>query len=126
VLRPGVFTQPDAPSPRVSSADLSLPASANELLARLSKRSHNDRFVALVWYSLAQGAIDGITTDEILAIYSSARDKKPANPSDVVSTCIKRGLLIESKRENQKTWQITRTGEDYAAKLWAETQPIAS
>ncbi len=98
-----------------------LPATINELLTLFRRKSHYDRFEAIAWYYLKKDGIDGITTDEILAAYSTAREKKPVNAADVVMTCIRKGHLVEGdRRGDQKTLRLLGSGEENIERLLSQ------
>ena len=97
------------------------PESINELLALMHDRSHPDRFEAILLHSLRRTGVDGLTTDEVLKAYSEGRAPKPANASDVIAKCVKRGHVMEGeKRDGQKTWRLTVTGERYMEQIVQE------
>lgn len=83
----------------------------NEFLASKKLNSHPDRIVAIACYQYRKG--DGsITTKDVLDAYASARMKKPQNVHDVISTCIRRGYLVDTDRkEGVRAWLITPSGE---------------
>lgn len=105
---------------RPSDAGL-MPESLNELLALRRIKSHTDRLEAIIFHSLKRQGVAALTTDDILSAYSSARISKPANPSDVIARCFRRGhVMAGSQRDGQKTWQLTSTGERYIEQLLKE------
>ena len=90
----------------------------NELLATLGECSHRDRFVAIIYHGLRQDGRDGLTNDEILEGYGVARIPRPANPSDVIAKCARRGHLMEGpRRDSHRTWRITQTGQRYIREM---------
>lgn len=85
-----------------------------EFMAKLKVNTETDRMPAILFYHLHNG-IESSTASEIHDVYSTIRQKKPANLSDVIGRCIRKGHIIESpeKKDNQKAWQITPSGEKY-------------
>jgi hypothetical protein len=99
-----------------------LPAAVNELLADLRNRPHTDRFTAVIYHSLKQGGPEALTTDEILSGYHATRMSRPSNPSDVIAKCFRKGHVTEdARREGQKTWRLTGSGERHVEQLLADT-----
>lgn len=113
-----------AVSPEASSNDLlveNVPATVNELLARLHSRSHPDRVEAIAFHALKRLGIDGVASDDILAAYSSSRLPRPVNLADTIAKSVRRGHLMDGqKRDGQKTWRLTVTGERYIDELLKE------
>ncbi len=103
-------------------ADEGVPESVNELLALLHRKSHQDRFEAIIYHALRRQAFDGLSTDQILSAYSAGRVARPANPADVIAKCHRRGHVMEGEmRDGQKTWRLTTgKGERYIEQLLHE------
>lgn len=112
----GPSGEPGQPPLRATEAlaEGAVPETLNELLAVLHDRTHHDRFEAIIFHALRLRGADGLTTDEIMNAYSVARVARPANPSDVMAKCVRRGHVMEGeRRDGQKTWRLTVTGERY-------------
>jgi hypothetical protein len=86
----------------------------NEFLAQRKIRSETDRLCTILYHQIHNGQ-NSSTRAEILQAYSSARIQQPTNLSDVIARCIRKGHVIEAleKKDGQKAWQITATGERY-------------
>ena len=86
----------------------------SEFLAQRKISTETDRVVAILYHQFHNGQ-ESSTKAEILEAYSAARTRKPANLSDVIARCIRKGHIIEApeKKESQKAWQITQSGEKY-------------
>jgi hypothetical protein len=86
----------------------------SEFLAQTNIRSEFDRVTAILYYQLRNGQNSSARV-EILQAYSNSRARQPANLSDVIAKCIRRGHVVESpeKKDGQKAWQITLSGEKY-------------
>ena len=86
----------------------------SEFLAQRKISTETDRVVAILYHQFHNGQ-ESSTRAEILEAYSAARIRKPANLSDVIARCIRKGHIIEAseKKEGQKAWQITQLGERY-------------
>lgn len=86
----------------------------SEFLPQTNIRSELDKVTAILYYQLHNGQ-NSSTRAEILQAYSSSRTRQPANLSDVIAKCIRRGHVVESpeKKDGQKAWQITLSGEKY-------------
>lgn len=87
----------------------------NELLASKNLKSHMDKVEAIAWYFLWQGSDDSVTRKDILDAYGKARMQKPQNLPDVINYSVRRGHLVDAleKKDGQKAWSITPTGERY-------------
>ena len=86
----------------------------SEFLAQMKINTETDRLATILYYHLHNGR-DSSTRAEILEAYSTARVRRPTNPADVIARCIRKGHVIEApeKKDGQKAWQITVTGEKY-------------
>lgn len=86
----------------------------SEFLAQSKIGSETDRVATILYYHLHNGR-DSSTRAEILEAYATARFRRPTNLSDVIARCIRKGHVIEAqeKKDSQKAWQITVTGEKY-------------
>jgi hypothetical protein len=101
-----------------------LPEHVGEMLASLQGNSHQDLFEAIVFHALRVRQVDGLTKDEVLDAYSVARVPKPANASDVIAKCMRRGHLMPGEdRDGKPTLRMTVTGEQYVQRLLA---PVAA
>lgn len=103
----------ETPQPASSTPTPPLTMQLNEFLASKKLDSHPDRIVAIACYQYRKG--DGnVTTKDVLDAYARARIKKPQNVHDVISTCIRRGYLVDTDRkEGVRAWLITPSGEAY-------------
>lgn len=86
----------------------------SEFLAQKKIESETDRIVSILYHHLHNGR-DSSTRAEILEAYATARFRRPTNLSDVIARSIRKGHVIEAqeKKDGQKAWQITGTGEKY-------------
>jgi hypothetical protein len=86
----------------------------SEFLAQKKIATETDRVTAILYYHLHNGQ-DSSTRGEIFDAYATARCRRPTNLSDVMARCIRKGHVIEppQKKDGQKAWQITGTGEKY-------------
>jgi hypothetical protein len=108
---------------RVAPAEI--PESVNEVLALLKDKPHTDRFEAVIYHALKRDGREAIPTDEILAAYSVTRMSRPANPSDVIAKCARRGHVRPGGvSDGQKTWSLTGLGERHVESLLAEVQGL--
>lgn len=106
--------------PAVGQRDLTTSLAAqqmriSEFLTQRNIGSETDRVVAILYHHLHNGQ-DSSTKEEILQAYAAARTRRPTNLSDVIARCIKKkGHVVEAseKKDGQKAWQITLTGERY-------------
>lgn len=96
----------------------------NELLASKSLKSHMDKVEAIAWHFLRQGSEDSVTRKDIFDAYGKARAQKPQNLTDVTNSSVRRGHLIDApeKKDGQKAWSITPTGERYIEERLQLTQ----
>lgn len=87
----------------------------NELLASKNLKSHMDKVEAIAWHFLWQGSDDSVTRKDILDAYGKRRMQKPQNLTDVINYSVRRGHLVDAleKKDGQKAWSITPTGERY-------------
>lgn len=86
----------------------------SEFLAQRKISTETDRVVVILYHQFHNGQ-ESSTRAEILEAYSAARTRKPTNLADVIARCIRKGHIIEAleKKEGQKAWQITQSGERY-------------
>jgi hypothetical protein len=103
---PGQVERRTAPAPQT--------VQISEFLAQRKIDTETDRLVTILYYHLHNGR-ESSTRAEILEAYATARFKRPTNLSDVIARCIRKGHVIEAlqKKDGQKAWQITVTGEKY-------------
>lgn len=95
----------------------------NEFLAARNPRSHPDRVTAIAYYSFHKDD-SGITTRDVTEAYSKVRIKRPQNVHDVIATCVRRGLLVDSeKKDDMRAWIITPTGDAYVEAGFQEQRP---
>lgn len=108
------------PPPAISKMQI------NELLASKNLKSHMDKVEAIAWHFLHQAGESCVTRKDILDAYSKARVPKPKNLTDVINQSVsaKRAHLTEAlkKKNGQKAWQITPTGEKYIEEQLQITQ----
>lgn len=86
----------------------------SEFLSSKNCKSMPDRVTAIAYYSF-YGGQECITRTEFSEAFAKARLPRPKNISDVIARCIRRGFLVDcpEKKDGQKAWQITPTGEKY-------------
>ncbi len=110
----GVDTGHDIVRRVETSKTTDLPDQFSEFLSHLTADSHFDRVISVLYFSFHKGVVS-MTLQDLAEAYSSARIKSPANFSDVMGDCIRKGYIIEArdKKEGKKAWQITPTGEKY-------------
>ncbi len=108
----GVSDGADSP-PRLSPPASTITMELNEFLASKKAESHPDRLVAIAYYYYRRSG-DSITTKDVADAYGKVRLKKPQNIHDVLSTCIRRGILVDTeKKDGMRAWLITPSGESY-------------
>jgi len=85
-----------------------------EFMAKLKVRAETDRITAMMFY-YSHNNMASMTSSGIFNVYSTIRQKRPGNLSDVIARCIRKGHIIETaeRKEKQKAWQITPSGEKY-------------
>ncbi len=104
----GAAPSPARPMPATTGIDLV------EFLAARKVTTHPDRVVAIAYYTYRTGEGAGVTTRDLIEAYARARVRRPQNFPDVIASCVRRGYLVEGpRRENMKSWVITRTGENH-------------
>ena len=88
--------------------------SISEFLASKNCGSMVDQVTAIAYYFFHTGQ-ECVTRTEFLEALGKARLPRPKNISDVVARCIRGGFLVDypEKKDGQKAWQITPTGERY-------------
>lgn len=113
----GIVQQP----PEIKDAKIRADMNIGELMAKLKVKNATERVTAMLYYHINNG-ITSTTRSEIYDLYSTIRQKKPGNLSDVIARCIRKGHIIEAseKKDKQKAWQITQTGERYIAELFVD------
>lgn len=86
----------------------------SEFLAQRKISTETDRVVAILYHQFHNGQ-ESSTRSEILEAYNAARTRKPTNLADVIARSIRKGNIIEApeKKEGQKAWQITQSGEKH-------------
>ena len=92
-----------------------VPANLNEFLALVKPESHFDRVAAIAYHQLHSGDDVSVTVADVLNGYAQARVSKPKNIHDVIRKSVQKGLLTDSasKKNSEKAWVITPTGEAY-------------
>ncbi|MEX0800231.1 MAG: hypothetical protein WD379_03320 [Dehalococcoidia bacterium] len=87
--------------------------SVGEFLAHFNPGSYLESTAAIAYYFLHNLQQEGVTRQEFLASFRTARLTPPKNISDVIAQCIRKGLLMDAseRRNGQKAWAITQTGE---------------
>ena len=93
----------------------------NEFVSRLAVATHLDRIEAILYHNLRYGDNDRMTRDELLEAYGRLRERRPANVSDLLAKCIRRGHIIDAPepKDGRRAWQITPTGERHVEQLQA-------
>lgn len=88
--------------------------SIGEFLSSKNLDSMPDQVTAIAYYFFHTGQ-ECVTRMEFLEAFGKARLHRPTNISDVIARCIQKGLLVDypEKKDGQKAWQITPTGERY-------------
>lgn len=85
----------------------------NEFLASKKVDSHPDTLVAIAYYYYRKSG-ESVTTKDVADAYSKARLKKSQNIHDVLSTCIRRGIMVDTEnKDGLRAWLITPSGESY-------------
>ncbi len=95
-----------------------VPDHFSEFSSHYELDSHMEKVVGALYFNFHKGNIS-LTLQELGDAYSNARTKSPANFSDVLGACIRKGYVIEArdKKDGKKAWQITSTGEKYLETL---------
>jgi hypothetical protein len=95
-----------------------IPQQIGEFLAGKDFESHPDKVVAMAYFTFKTTEAP-INSSDIVESYGRARLPKPKNLSDVISTCIRRGHLVDvdERKNGQKAWHITATGERYIEEI---------
>jgi hypothetical protein len=108
------YSQPSVSQTERKTALAAQSVQISEFLAQRKIESETDRIATILYYYLHNGR-GSSTTAEILEAYATARFRRPTNLSDVIARCIRKGHVIEARerKEGQKAWQITVTGEKY-------------
>jgi hypothetical protein len=108
------YSQPSVSQTERKTALAAQSVQISEFLAQRKIESENDRVATILYYHLHNGR-GSSTNAEILEAYATARFRRPTNLSDVIARCIRKGHVIEAreKKDGQKAWQITVTGEKY-------------
>jgi hypothetical protein len=108
------YSQPSVSQTERKTALASQSVQISEFLAQRKIESETDRVATILYYHLHNGR-GSSTRAEILEAYATARFRRPTNLSDVIARCIRKGHVIEAqeKKDGQKAWQITVTGEKY-------------
>lgn len=85
-----------------------------EFMAKLKVNSEPERVVAILYFHMHNN-LNESTSKEIYDVYSMIRQRKPANLSDVLGGCIRRGHIIVApeKKDGQRAWRLTPTGEKF-------------
>ena len=117
----GSFQQDQKLHDNPSEPQTKLPAnlSVNEFFQKTAPNTHIGRFVCVAYYSFHTGKAAQITHADFLEAYGKLRIKKPQNPADVLSDCVKKVYLIDAPTpvNGQKAWVITLAGEKFVEGL---------
>jgi hypothetical protein len=108
------YSQPSVSQTERKTAPAAQSVQISEFLAQRKIKNETDRVATILYYHLHNGR-GSSTRAEILEAYATARFRRPTNLSDVIARCIRKGHVIEAreKKDGQKAWQITVTGEKY-------------
>lgn len=88
------------------------PMEINEFLAPLDAKGQTDQIVGIAYY-FHHYYNESVTTNDFLESFKKSRMPAPANPSVPIGSCVKKGFLITSEKDNRKSWRITSNGEKY-------------
>jgi hypothetical protein len=88
--------------------------SAKEFLLTKDLKTEVQKTLVLGYYLEYVEGIASFNTDDLAAVFQSAKEKRPKNMNDAVNRNVARGLLMEvGKKDSKKAWILTTTGEKY-------------
>lgn len=105
---------PVQPIGPIAAPTISPSMALNEFLASKNPTSHKDRALLVAYYYL-HSKNEPVTRSELDEAYTLARMRRPKNLSDSIAKCVSKGYLVDyqDRKEGNRAWQITRTGEKY-------------
>ena len=84
----------------------------NEFLAPLAEEGQTDQILGIVYY-FHHYYNESVTTNDFLESFKKSRMSPPANPSVPIGSCVKKGFLVATEKDERKSWRITPRGEKY-------------
>lgn len=100
----------EAPAkPKQSSKDLSL----REFIAEKNPVDDVQRTLTIGYYLEHNKEMDDFDAEDVKKEFMSAKLKPPLNINDKINLNIRKGLMMETEKENgkRKAWTLTDTGE---------------
>lgn len=84
----------------------------NEFLAPLEAKGQTEQMVGIAYY-FHHYREESVTTSDFVESFKKSRMSPPANPSVPIGSCVKKGFLVTTEKDNKKSWRITPSGEKY-------------
>lgn len=81
--------------------------------------------LAIAYYLENYEGVSPFNAADLERGFRTARETVPPNINDKANMCVKNGYFMEEKgkKDNMKTWLVTRTGEEVVRKGFGKQQP---
>ena len=119
LLEKGLGLPESAHTPEKSDKPVTLPSKTSlaGFIRKLTLKSHSDTTLAIAYYLHKQG-IETFNVADIETGYTSAREKKSSNTSQMISENIKKGYIDRSgDKDGKKAFMLLQDGIDFIEKL---------
>lgn len=97
--------------------------SPKEFLLSKNPATAAEAAICLIYFNegVNESPEEGIGPSDLVALFRSAREKTPANASDVLGKCAKKGWIDNiGKKASKGRWVATNTGIDFVENLGGE------
>lgn len=120
----GYSVQP-TPSAHVASAGgKGKELSPSEYIKRLAPKNQSEKALILAYYLEKHKGFDSFTTTELTDLGREAKQPRFTNISDTVSSQVQQGMLMGAgKKEANRAYALTTSGEEYVEGLIGAKQP---
>lgn len=108
-------------TPQVAEKKLSL----KEFLIDRMPSNGVQTTLAIAYFLENYDAISPFNAADLEAGFRAAREAVPPNINDKANMCVKNGYFMEHnvKKDNMKTWLVTRTGEEVVRAGFSKARP---
>ena len=97
-----------------------LPETLGEFLDKKGNpEKHTDVVAVYAYWLFKKEGQQSFNVKDIVDSYDKTRRPKPTNPNQIINANVSSHIFAEAndKKDNLKTWVITRTGEEYVEQM---------